>query len=109
VSESSTIGARTARRMLSRRSLGDSVRAADVAAGREPAKLHVTVCRPGPPGPASVAIVSPAPSTMRIDAGVPPAPETRYEMLAPYGGLGIAKNACALPLPLAISAGASPH
>ena len=46
---------------------------------------------------------------MLMRAGVPPVPMTRYEISAPYVGLGVAKNPCALPLPDAPKVGASPH
>jgi hypothetical protein len=65
VSESSTCGMRTARRMLSRFSLAES----GVRAGARPVtpKFQVTVCSPTLPGPVMVEMVSPtALSTLMI-------------------------------------------
>src|SRR5450830_1022907 len=72
-------------------------------------KFHETVCTPALPDAGRLASVSPATLVM-MTRGVPEtAAPRRYEMSAPYVGLGTAKNACALPLPLAIRFGAWPH
>ena len=67
--------------MLSRFSLGDSA-ARPVARGVT-AYAHVTVCRPGAPGPVSVVTVSPLASTTLMRADVEPGVVMRYEIAAP--------------------------
>jgi hypothetical protein len=46
---------------------------------------------------------------MEMRGGDCAAADSRYEIAAPYGGDGTWKNACAFPLPLANSVGASLH
>jgi len=61
--------------------------------GARPLKSHVTLCSPGPPGPVSVRFVSPLTSeiTMRVVSRRAPA-LSRYQMSAPYVGLGASNS-----------------
>ena len=87
--ESSAATVRRACTIVSRSAAGESAGAGAAL----PRKFHVTRCTPGPPGPVSVGSVSPVASCTTMRACPVPCVR-RYQMSAPYCGLGAWKSFC---------------